>query len=61
MLGWYAAAVDGLYDGLPLVRAEPGGRDACICDVEDGDGEGFEVRRWRDGEVYDLDSKQGLA
>lgn len=54
MLRGDSAASDGVDDGLPFVCAEPGGCDARVGDVEDGDGEGLEGRRGCDGQVYYL-------
>ena len=52
--GGETTAVDGRDDGFPLVGAEPGGGDARVGDVEDGDREGLEGGRGGEGEVYDL-------
>jgi hypothetical protein len=46
-----AAAGDGRDQSFPFVCAEPGGGDARVGNVEDGDGEGLEGWGGRDGEV----------
>jgi hypothetical protein len=54
VLGGYTATRDGLNQGFPFVRAEPGGCNARVGDMENGDGEGLESGCGGDGEVDDL-------